>query len=217
MGAKIAYLAPDDGQMEYLHALAPEADVAWVDSNLGTEEQAAPPRGTRSSSMATPRSTSLVSCPGLEARAGVERRHRQARRGGSGRPRHTRVERRRRQCHLRRRARHRPHAQRLPQAERPDGVRQGRAVGRGHPAGVVGDRPRAYGQDGRDHRSRQHRPERGAAAGGLGVRDPVRGRRRPPRRPRGAGSALPACRGTTCWRARTSFRCTCPSSTPPAA
>ena len=41
MGAKIAFLAPDDGQMEYLRALAPDADVAWVDSNLGTEEQAA--------------------------------------------------------------------------------------------------------------------------------------------------------------------------------
>ena len=41
MGAKIAHLAPDDGQMEYLRALAPEADVAWVDSNLGIEEQAA--------------------------------------------------------------------------------------------------------------------------------------------------------------------------------
>ena len=41
MGAKIAYLAPDDGHMEYLRTLAPEADVAWVDSNLGTEEQAA--------------------------------------------------------------------------------------------------------------------------------------------------------------------------------
>ncbi len=41
MGAKIAYLAADDSQMEYLNALAPEADVAWVDSNLSTEEQAA--------------------------------------------------------------------------------------------------------------------------------------------------------------------------------
>lgn len=41
MGAKIAHLAPDDGQMEYLRALAPDADVAWIDSNLGIEEQAA--------------------------------------------------------------------------------------------------------------------------------------------------------------------------------
>ena len=41
MGAKIAFLAPDDGKMEYLRALAPDADVAWVDSNLGTEEQVA--------------------------------------------------------------------------------------------------------------------------------------------------------------------------------
>jgi glyoxylate reductase/D-3-phosphoglycerate dehydrogenase len=41
MGAKIALLEPDDDKMEYLRALAPDADVAWVDSNLGTEEQVA--------------------------------------------------------------------------------------------------------------------------------------------------------------------------------
>ena len=41
MGAKIAFLAPDDGDMEYLRALAPEADVAWIDSKLGVEEQVA--------------------------------------------------------------------------------------------------------------------------------------------------------------------------------
>ena len=41
MGAKIAILEPDDGKMEYLRALAPEADVAWIDSNLGVEEQVA--------------------------------------------------------------------------------------------------------------------------------------------------------------------------------
>ena len=41
MGAKIVHLAPDDSQMEYLNALAPDAGVAWIDSNLGTEEQVA--------------------------------------------------------------------------------------------------------------------------------------------------------------------------------
>ena len=41
MGAKIAYLAADDSQMEDLRALAPGVDIAWVDSNLGADEQAA--------------------------------------------------------------------------------------------------------------------------------------------------------------------------------
>ncbi len=41
MGPKIAYLAPDDSQMEAIRELAPEGvAIAWVDSTLSTDEQA---------------------------------------------------------------------------------------------------------------------------------------------------------------------------------
>ncbi len=47
MGPKIAYLAPDDSQMEAIRDLAPEGvDIAWINSTLSTDELAAILRDT---------------------------------------------------------------------------------------------------------------------------------------------------------------------------